>query len=186
MDHDELPGKLCAWHTTIFLHKPDKLLSSILPLKPKDIHAHMIPQWLHTHTSQSVEYSMAITQSIPSYCHSHLLPFLITAPSWFSLSLTSPSAFLFFPSPPLQPSSLFPRSPFFLLYRLSFHANKNEQNSWGRRWVVGRQVGWNAFTPVWCPLSLRQHVRSLKGHRVVSVHLTWLKRRSDFAQVHIG
>lgn len=82
----------------------------------------MIPQWAytHTHTSQSGEYSMAITQSFPSYCHSHLLPFLITAPSPFSLS----------PLPPLQPNSpplQYYYPPFFLLYT---HTARPHQQKW--------------------------------------------------------
>lgn len=106
----------------------------------------MILRCEYTHTLQSGEYSMAITQSIPSYCHSHLLPFLITAPSPFSLSFTFPSA-----KPPFfslcssTALHIIPLLPFLLCTEYPSMPAKNEQNSSGRGWVGGEAGGLTRF-----------------------------------------
>lgn len=128
----------------------------------------------HTHTG---EYSTAITRSIPSYCHSHLLPFLITAhlpDSPSPLPPLQPSFFFFFSlllSSPLDysPAPIYSSSTF-------CPSTLTERNSWGCNWVR-RQVGLHASTPLWCAPSWQHVGRLIAGHQVVSIHLVWLKRK---------
>lgn len=117
----------------------------------------------HTHTHFSVwrvqhghhtEHSIILSLTSAALSHYRTLPILsllylpFSQTLFFSLSFTS--------VPPLIPpapfsSTVYPSMP--------TKMNRIPQDVGG---LVGRQVGWHAFTPVWYPLSLRQHVHSLK------------------------
>lgn len=140
----------------------------------------------HTHTPPSLESTAWLSHKAFHHTVTHICcPFSLPPP---------PSQFSLLSLPPLQPSlrclssfaTIHTILPFLRAILLPFHANKSEQNSSGQMRVEAG--GPTRFYTTSHVLRASDGMLAVwkKGHRVVSIHLRWLKARRDFFHVHTG